>query len=64
MFVRKRDDKSFSRELFGIEINVNENKANYRMQPGQMVRTSSQGQTVDRKACAYNFPFSPLYPPH
>ena len=30
-FVRKRNDESFPRELFGVEINANENKANYGM---------------------------------
>ena len=29
IFVRERDDDNFSHELFGIEINANENKANY-----------------------------------
>ena len=29
IFVRKRNDENFSHELFGIEINANENKANY-----------------------------------
>ena len=29
IFVRKRIDKNFSNELFGIEIHANENKANY-----------------------------------
>ena len=29
IFARKRNDENFSHELFGIEINANENKANY-----------------------------------
>ena len=29
IFVRKRNDKNFSHELFGIEINAHENKADY-----------------------------------
>ena len=29
IFGRKLNDKNFSHELFGIEINTNENKANY-----------------------------------
>ena len=29
IFVKKRKDENFSHKLFGIEINANENKANY-----------------------------------
>ena len=29
LFIRKRNDKNFSQDLFGVEINANENKANY-----------------------------------
>ena len=32
IFGTKCNDKDFSHELFGIEINVNENKANYGIQ--------------------------------
>ena len=52
IFIRKRNDENFAHELFGIEINANENKTNYGIMFHSGTFFSSMAYTMPSVRCS------------